>query len=272
LKEYLNFLKTTTIDIIKNIRRIISLAVFEYECSSRDMFFGKAWKIVSPFIQIGVYWLVFGIGIRKGSPIDGHPYVVWLTCGLTPWTIAGKCVTSGAGSIHRKAVLLTRSNIPTVIVPISNILSNVLDSLWTIAMMIVIFFANGCKFSWSMFNIIYYVLFIIFYMSALSLITSVLVVIARDFQRLIDVIMRFMFFLSPIFWHPGNNMPMIFNIFDKVNPFAYVIRGFRNCMLYNINFYDDILSVIVSWSVVVILYLIGVAFQRKLRNNILDHI
>ncbi|MDO5558456.1 MAG: ABC transporter permease [Oscillospiraceae bacterium] len=270
MKEYIRFLKKSTLDIFRNIHRIISLAGFEYELSGKDMFLGKLWKAISPLIQIGAYWLVFGIGIRHGNPIDGYPYVVWLTCGVTPWLLMSRSINIGANSVFRKATMLTRANISTVLIPISSILAVIFDNCWTIALMAVIYFANGCTFSWQMINLLYYIFFAFCFLSALSEFTSVLVMLARDFKKLIEMVMRLLFFLSPIMWRPGDNMPQAYKVFDRLNPIAYVIRGFRNSMLYRTSFYEDLKSAAVFWGMTVLLYLIGIAFQKKLKNNILD--
>ena len=266
------FLIQSTKDIIKNIPRIISLARFEYELGTKDMFFGKLWKILSPFIQIGAYWFVFGVGIRQGKPIEGVAYVIWLTCGITPWFMINKGISDGANSIYRKATMLTKSNIPTVIVPISTCLAVIIDNLWSVALMFVIFLANGGSFSLEMFNVLYYVVYTYAFISSLSLITSVFVILARDFQKVIQMIMRLMFFLSPIMWKPGNNMPQWFMNFNQWNPIAYVVNGFRESMVYKMNFWHDPISIAIFWGVNILLYLFGIAFQKKLRNNLLDYI
>lgn len=264
------YLHRSTIEIFKNLHRILSLAKFEYDLAIKDMFFGHLWKIISPLIQIGAYWLVFGLGIRNGKPIDDYPYVVWLTCGITPWFIINKAISVGANSIYRKASLLTKSNMPTFFVPISSVLSVMMDSVWTIGLMIIIYFANGCSFSFHMFNLIYYIIFTTCFLIAISQVTSVLVMLARDFQKLIEMAMRLLFFLSPIMWRPGSNMPMAYVVFDRINPIAYVVRGFRDSMLYDVPFYHDLQQVVVFWIITVMLYVVGLIFQKKLRNNILE--
>ena len=73
MKGYFKRLKQMTVDISTNLRRIGALAVFEYKLGTKDLFLGRLWKLLSPLIQIGVYWLVFGIGLRSGTPVDGFP-------------------------------------------------------------------------------------------------------------------------------------------------------------------------------------------------------
>ena len=270
MKSYFKFLARMTGDIFGNLRRTYALAVFEYKLGTKNMVLGQLWKLLNPMIQTGVYWLVFGIGIRSGDPIDGVPYVVWLTCGLTPWLMMSHSVSTPANSIYSKATMLTRANIPTCLVPISSVFAVLMDSSWSVLIMIVIFLCNGCVPTWTAIGIIYYCLCIVAFASVCSLVTSVLVMLARDFNRIIQAVMRMIYFLSPVFWKPGRSLPEAFMLFDRCNPFGYVIRGFRNSLLFDIPFWEDIQGMIIFWTIVIVMYLLGAACQSKLRKNLLD--
>lgn len=269
---YLKYLKHITGSLIKNYRRILSLAIFEYKLTNKEMFLGGLWRFISPFIQIGTYWLVFGIGIRQNKSIDNFEYVVWLTTGITAWFIISKGVTWGANSIYNKGNVIAHSNVPACIIPVSSVLAVILDGLWTIALMIVIYLSYGHPFHLHMLNIVYYVLYTFLFLSSLSFITSALVMLARDFQRIITMVLKILFFLSPVMWRPGNNMPKFYIIFHRINPIAYIINGFRDSLLYKKDFYSDTNTMLFFVSLLLLLYLIGTVFQKKIRNNILDYL
>ena len=268
--SYFKYLIQMTLDIVKNIRRVFALAVFEYKLATKKLFLGNLWKLLNPMIQTGVYWLVFGIGVRSGAPVDGIPYVVWLTCGLTAWFMMNGCVTKAAMSVRGKATMLTKSNIPTCLIPLSTTVSFMLDSLWSVALMFVIYLGNGCRPTWNALGLLYYTFCALAFLAALSLVTSVLVMLAQDFVNLLTAIMRMVFFVSPIFWKPGQVLPDAFRLFDMCNPFGYVIRGFRSSLLYNEPFWQDGRGLLIFWGVTLFFYLLGAAAQRKLRRNLLD--
>lgn len=269
---YLKSLKQMTIDIFSNLKRIFYLALFEYKVETKDMFLGGIWKILSPFVQIGVYWLVFGIGLRSGKPIDGIPYVVWLTCGLTPWYIMNMAISRSSNSIYMKAILLTRANIPTCIIPISSVTSVIFDNCWTILLMFIMYLANGCIPTVMALGLIYYFLCMIAFLVSISFILSSLVMLARDFNKIIQIIMRLMFFISPVFWKPGQTLPKIFIIFNKLNPFAYIINGFRDSLLYNVSIFESMDNMIGFWIITILCFLMGALFQDKMRKNLLDYL
>lgn len=261
-----------TKDIFGNLHRITALAYFECKLGTKDMFLGNLWKILSPFIQIGAYWFVFGIGLRNGAPVDGIPYVVWLTCGVTAWFWLNGCINRSAGSIYGKAAILTRSNIPTCLIPLSSVISQTLDDSWTIILMLVIYLANGCTPTSSAWGLLYYLFCGLIFLSVCSLITSALVMLARDFQKVLQAVMRLIFYLSPVFWKASGNMPLLYQLFDFCNPFGYIIRGFRDSLLYNVSILESWRQGVVFWVVVAILYLVGSAFQSKMRKNLLDYL
>ena len=272
MRRYFQSLGQMTRDIATNLSRIFALAFFDYQLGSKDYFLGSAWKLLSPFIQIGAYWLVFGIGLRSGAPIDGIPYVVWLTCGLTPWLWMNVSVVRGANSIYSKATMLTRANIPTCLIPLGSVWSCSMENLWNVALMVIIYLANGCVPTWTALGVFYYIFCGMVFLSVCSLITSALVMVARDFNKLIQAVMRLMFFITPVFWRPGDSIPLALKIFNLCNPFAYIVRGFRNTLLYNTPFTAAGTENAIFWCLMVLLYLIAASFQSKMRKNLLDYL
>lgn len=270
--NYLKYLAHMSKDIVTNADRIIELAKFEYKLITKGMALGQIWRLLNPLIQIGMYWLVFGLGIRNGQPVDGIPYVVWLTCGVTAWLMASKGVGTAASSIFVKTSMLTRSNIPTCLIPISASVANIMDSVWLVLVLLMIFVGNGCAFTMNALNLIYYAFCILIFNSTLGLITSVLGVLARDFLNLIQALLRMLFFVSPIFWSPSSSSARMFAVFSMYNPFAYVINGFRDSLLYDVAFWQRPQELQVFWGMMLGLYLLGALFQSKLRKNLLDFV
>lgn len=106
-------------------------------------------------------------------------------------------------------------------------------------------------------------------MIGISLITSALVMAVRDINRIVGTVLRFMFYLTPILWTTINLPPIALKII-RLNPFIYIIEGFRNTFLYNKWFFEDISFTIYYWAVTIIILLIGALVHMKLRNRFSD--
>ena len=66
------------------------MAQFQIKISNHNNYLGIAWELLNPALQIMVYWLVFGLGIRSNNPIDGVPFVLWLLVGISMWFLSIK--------------------------------------------------------------------------------------------------------------------------------------------------------------------------------------
>ncbi|MBE6053812.1 MAG: teichoic acid ABC transporter permease, partial [Clostridium sartagoforme] len=65
----------------ENWYKVYKLSLYDFITPLRDTYLGLLWIILNPLCQIGVYWFVFGLGIRNGRAIDGHPFLLWMLAG-----------------------------------------------------------------------------------------------------------------------------------------------------------------------------------------------
>lgn len=48
---------------------IFRLSAFELKSANTNNYLGRLWELINPMIQLGIYWFIFGIGIRKGQEV-----------------------------------------------------------------------------------------------------------------------------------------------------------------------------------------------------------
>lgn len=258
-----------TKEISDNIVMLFRIARYDYKLENKDAYLGKIWSILTPLIQIGTYWLVFGIGLRSGQPIDGHPFLIWMLCGLVPWFYVNAGITSGANSIYAKAGLVTRMRFPIATVPVSRILVCGFEHIMMLLIMFVLMLFNGYIPRLYYLNVVYYIIYMICFLTSLSLVTSVLTMIARDFQKLLMSLMKLLFYLTPILWDM-NRMPEIFQRIMEFSPIYYIIRGFRESLLYGKPFYERWKEMVLFWALNMVLYFVGCNLQAKFKSKFID--
>ncbi|EUJ20967.1 ABC transporter permease [Listeria aquatica] len=71
----------------------------------------------------------------------------------------------------------------------------------------------------------------VLFLMTISLFTSVLTVIFRDFQLIINSAMRLLFFVSGAVIDVTANENSILTKLFKLNPFVYLVEGFRDALL-----------------------------------------
>lgn len=278
--KWLNNVKDVIAEIFENRKRMVRIALYDYSITGKDSYLGKVWNILGPLIQIGAYWFAYGFGIYGGSSaqFDGIPYLAWMLVGLIPWFFMNGAITKGAGSVFSKASMALRLKYPIATIPAGAVLVELFNHLAMMVILFITLFAYKIFPNFYWLNLIYYIGYAYITMTLLALITSTLTMIARDFQLLINSLMRILFFITPIVWKAdfSNSQrvsPEIGHLIDTVlnmNPILYVANGFRDSLIYDISFFEHPVKILFFWSLNIILLIVGCNVQKRYKDNFLD--
>ena len=85
---------------------------------------GPAWYVVQPALTVIMYMIVFG-GIA-GIPTDGVPRPLFYLAGTCMWQYFADCLTKTSNTFVDNAGIFGKVYFPRLVVPISNVLSNLL--------------------------------------------------------------------------------------------------------------------------------------------------
>ncbi len=262
-------IKEVIVDIIANRTILFQMARYDYKLENKDTYLGKMWAVFTPLLQIGTYWFVFGIGIRKGADVDGFPFLAWLLAGLIPWFFLSGCITRGANSIYSKTGLVSKMQFSIATIPISKIVQELYGFFVMVIIMLVGLFFMKIYPNIYWLNLIYYFVYAFTFMVSLALITSVFTMVARDFSKLLSSLIRLLFYFTPIIWEM-DGMPVIYQKIMNYSPIYYVVKGFRESILYRQAFYDEWKLALIMWVVNIVLFLFGCTLQAKFKNKFID--
>lgn len=256
-------------EIWVNRKRMWRVSKFSYKVLNQDAYLGSFWNVLHPLIQIATYWFVFGIGLRSGRDIDGYPYLIWMLSGLIPWFFMSQCITRGAAAIRKKGIAALKMRYPISTMPLEAVLIALYTHLVMIAILLVTFFFFGYLPSLYWMNLIYYLFYAVVLFTGLGMVTSVLSMLAIDFQKLISSLIRLLFYLTPILWSM-ERLPVWVQYVLKMNPCLYIVDGFRDSLLYQVPFYLHTYRMVFFWLINLILIVLGSNLQVKYRNQFLD--
>ena len=85
---------------------------------------GPAWYVIQPLITVVMYMVVFG-GIAKIST-DGLPQPLFYLSGICLWQYFSDCLTKTSDTFTANAGIFGKVYFPRMIVPIANVVSNLL--------------------------------------------------------------------------------------------------------------------------------------------------
>ena len=256
-------------EIWQNRHRMLRVVWFDIKIENRSLYLGTLWQILAPFFQVGTFWLIFGLGIRGGAPVDGFPFIIWLLSGLIPWFFINRGVMAGSSSIVNKAAIIFKIKYPIATVPVGEVICCLYDHIILLGIMFAIFLIHGVYPSLYWLNLIYYISFTFVLLTAVTMILSVVIRLAPDFERLLGTLMQMLFFLTPILWEETYLPPWVQRIFSA-NPIRYIVMGFRGSLLYQENFFDFPWRIAFFWPMVIVLLIFGCWLQKKFASRFVD--
>jgi len=189
---------------------------------------GAAWAIIQPFLTMLVFSLFFGRLARV--PSDGVPYPIFSFAALVPWTFFANGLSQSSNSLVGSSNLITKVYFPRLTIPISAVLSGVVDFLIAFAVLLAMMLYYGLT---PTINVLWLPLFLLLALVAslgVGLWLSALNVEFRDVRYVLPFVVQFWMFATPIAY-PSTLLSEPWRQLYGLNPMVGVIEGFRWALL-----------------------------------------
>lgn len=217
-------------DIYKNRRLLFSFSWNDFKARYAGSFLGIFWAFINPLVTIGVYWFVFGVGLRAGAADGGFPFVVYLVTGIVAWFFFNDTIMSATNCFREYSYLVKKVVFDIRILPTSKLLANLYTHVFFIGIAIILCAIYGYFPSWHLVQIFYYLFCLIMFLTGLTWITASVQPFFSDITQLIGVIMQVLMWGTPILYSVSIFSPKIQTIL-KLNPLYYIIQGYRESFL-----------------------------------------
>jgi len=264
LKSFLYFIRL----ILLRYDLIFTMAKREIATQYIGSFLGFAWTFINPLIMILVLWVVFGLGFRV-TPLNNVPFVVWLTAGLSAWTVFADIVNGSAGAIVGNDYLIKKTMFPSPILPVVKIVSSLMTHI--VFIVVLIGLVLSYKMPLSIYNLqcLYYILCLSVLSLGIGWAVSALNVFIRDVKNIVGVLLQIGFWVTPIFWDI-HIMPKFLQFILKLNPVFYIVQGYRESFIYFVPFWEHATQTIYFWVVSMFIFTMGALIFRKLKPQFAD--
>lgn len=156
---------------------------------------GLLWSMVSPLMQLGIFWLVFGFILKNGYP----KFVIFLFAGLIAWNFFSGALNTATGIIVERAGIVKKVAFPRELLALSTVGAQIFYFAMQAVAFAVILAVLGTSPDWSLVWLLVPALAALLVLaSAFSVLFSALNVKLRDMRHLVEVAMQLWFWLTPI--------------------------------------------------------------------------
>ena len=260
-----------TKELLENIVTIHRLALNNLITKNKGNLLGFLWLWINPAIQIGIYSVVFGMGVRNSTPVEGIDFVYWLIAGFIVWNYIISVVTASSRSIIGKMGIVTKMKFPVSVIPVTAVVQELYIHFLMIITVVVVLLVSGFSFNIYWLYILYYAFATTALLIALAIFNSAVTTIIRDYQHIVYNFMRMIFFVTPIMFAFDTMKGKIMKVLFILNPFSYVVEGYRDSLIFSRRtLFLSIDRAIYFWSIVFIIYIVGSILHVRMRKNLLD--
>ncbi|NJN68670.1 MAG: ABC transporter permease [Chloroflexaceae bacterium] len=226
---------------------------------------GAAWAIIQPFFSMVIFSLVFGK--VAGIPSDDIPYPVFSFAALVPWTFFANGLNKSTQSLVTGSNIVKKVYFPRLIMPISSVLSGVVDFALAFLMLLGIMAFFGI---FPTANLVWLPFLLIPGISCalgVGLWLSAMNVEFRDVRYVIPFLVQAWMYASPIVY-PSSMFSEPWRTLYALNPMVGVIEGFRWALLGAET--QPALLIIVSTLSSLALLVSGAIYFRRMEKNFAD--
>jgi lipopolysaccharide transport system permease protein len=194
-------------------------------------FLGMGWMLVIPLVQLAIYTFVFGYIYRVGQGNNGMiGYALSLFCGFVPFIMVSESLGAAPNRIIGQPNFVKKVVFPLEILPLVTMCVAAIHALGALVILGLALCFLGEGLHWTILWLPVLVIPPVLLVIGLSWILSSLGVFIRDLTATIQLMIQFVFFLTPI-TYPLSYVPERVLAIYRLNPLVGVVESFRRVIL-----------------------------------------
>ena len=251
-------------------KQIFKLAKSDLIKLYRGAALGWAWAVIKPMVTLFVFWFAFTVGLRKGGPIEGYPFFLWLIAGMLPWFFMSEMIVGGALCIRKYKHLVTKMKFPISTIPTFVNMSHLFTHIILLVVTVFVFIAFGYMPDMYYLQIPLYMLMMFLFFTVWSLFAGLLSALSKDFQNLVNAFSSAIFWMSGILYDVNKIRHGWVRLVLKFNPVTVIASGYRKAFIYKQWFFEDKVELLCYCTTLLVFTIAGVWAYHRLRKEIPD--
>lgn len=215
--RFSNFINLLLVKVQANLRNEVSRYYLNY-----------LWWVIEPILTMMVFYVVFSILLRRGTP----NFTAFLLVGITQWMWFARTVQNGSMSILQGKGLMLQVNIHKSFFPLVVVGRDAFKQLFVTALLLLflVFYPTPVSTCWVALPLIMFIQLILVASSAM--LCAAFVPFLPDLHFIIQTGVQLMFFASGIFYDIESVVLPHHRPFVYLNPMAGLIKNYRDILIY----------------------------------------
>ena len=231
----------------------------------KGSFLGILWSFINPLLQVLVYALVFPYIMK----VETENYLIFLICGIIPWTWFITSISQGTTSITNNANLIKKVYFPREILPISVVTSGLVNFLISCIIILIFVLLGGLTISWHLIFLPFIIIVQYLFTLALIFVLSAFNVYVKDVEYIVAFIINMLFYATPILYTTEMFSGPILWLF-RLNPLAHLINAYRD--VFYVHHIPNLINLSILLGVSILLVVICYIIFKKLEKRFAEEV
>lgn len=189
---------------------------------------GVFWAILQPVLTTIIFTAIFSQFARFDT--SQVPYALFALSGLLLWLYINSAVSNASMSLISNTPLVTKVYIPRVILPLSMVLSGLVDLMIGLVILFCVLPFYGIIPAWQTLLAPLFIIQAVLLALSFGILFAALNVRFRDVKHALPFLLQVWMFMSPVFY-PVDMLPNNWRWLFSFNPMYGVLQGFRASVL-----------------------------------------
>ena len=251
---------------------ISQLAARDFQNRYTGSTLGFVWTFIQPLTMVAIFWFVLGVVFNAPS-LRGAPFVAYVLVGMAAWNFFSESLLMSTGVFQEYAFLVRKVDFKIAVLPIVKILSSLLVHAIFLGLVLLLLLLTGTRPTLWWFQTLYYLGGLCLLLLGVGWVTSSLNVFSKDVAYVVNVLLQFGFWLTPIIWHVGQVQGGRYEWclrYLKLNPMFYIVEGYRKSLLDPAPFWGEPRQTLYFWAVTLVFLLAGTIVFKRLKPHFAD--
>ncbi|MGL5928310.1 MAG: ABC transporter permease [Dermatophilaceae bacterium] len=232
---------------------------------------GYLWTVLDPLAMALIYYVIFTVIFTRGD-VGHEPYFLFLLAGLLSWQWFNGAVNETSRALLAEAKLVRSTNLPRELWVVRVVIAKGIEYLLSLPILIaflVFYLVTGqSRLDW---QIVYFPLGLVLQFVlciGIGLLLAPATVIADDTIRVVRIVLRMMFYGTPIIYSVGNAPDWMRTVL-AFNPMTGVLE------LQRAGFFAEDLAVaplVIGTAITLVLLLLGIRVFARMESAVLKEI
>lgn len=174
------------------------LAVTDFKLRFFGSFLGYLWSLMRPLLLFSVLYVVFSHIVRLGATI--HHYPVLLLTAVVLYEYFSEATGNAVPSVLSRENLVRKIQFPRMVIPLSVTLESSFNLLLNFVVVFAFLFATGVSVQWRWIELPFLLALLAVLATGVSMLVSALYVFFRDISPIWEVILRALFYATPVIY------------------------------------------------------------------------